>query len=180
MKGRVEIKGVEKKGEENFLEEKAERKKERWKGRSWQAAKVILAVLLVLLLIYAGWKSVDSIGIMLKNEKIEEVSKAALEPTVEIVDESGMRAVSGRVKEYVAKVEESFLKQGRKVTRAVLPGDKRREVDVYLEGMTGYFKMSLDREVEDEVAAAMWMIEYLSGREFSYVDVRVEGKAYYK
>lgn len=160
--------------------ETAERKKERWKGRSWQIFKVGVVVLMVFLLIFLGWRSVDNIGIMLKKESIEAAAKVALEPTVDIIDESGAKTVSGRVKEYVAKAEKAFLEQGKKVTRAVLPADKRREVDVYLEGITGYFKMSFDREVEEEVAGAMWMIEYLNGREFSYVDLRVAGKAYYK
>ncbi len=162
------------------MEERAERKKERWKGRSWQIFKIVLAVLFVFLLIWAGWKSVDSIGVMLRNEHEETVTKISWEPTVEIVDESGAKTVSGRAKEYVAKMEKAFSEQGKKVTRAVLPADKRREVDVYIEGVVGYFKMNLDRGVEEEVKAAMWMLEYLSGKEFSYIDLRVVGKAYYK
>ena len=103
-------------------------------------------------------------------------------PTVDIVDE-GNGGISSRVKEFVGMVEADFADVGYKVERAVVPAKMMREVDVYLEGVPGYFKMSIERGSAEEVEDAVRMMKYLEGEgvsEWEYVDLRIEERAYYK
>ena len=66
------------------------------------------------------------------------------------------------------------------MTRVDLPRDKSRELLVSLDGYKGYIKMNIDRGTGVSVEDADRMIKYLNGGEFEYIDVRVEGKGYYK
>ena len=109
-------------------------------------------------------------------------SSGAVEPKVAIVDEAGV-GVSRRVKEFVVYVEEDLSGYGYTVSRAVLPRNKTREVDVYVSEFSGYFKLSLDRGAGVSAEDVDRMIRYLSGLGFSgaeYVDVRIAEKAYYR
>lgn len=103
-------------------------------------------------------------------------------PTVNIVDESGSGYVTERMKEYVGMLEADLRDLGVKMTRAVVPAGKTREVDVYLEGRDEYYKCNLDRGTGVTAEDVVRMREYLvaNGLTPGYVDVRVEGKAYYK
>ena len=113
------------------------------------------------------------------------------EPSVEVIDErtgkvfdgSEERKLSAKMKEYIANLEEEMVAQGRKVTRARIPADKIREVDVEVEGFTGVIKVSTDRNPAVSAEDAARMLKYLEGQgisEVTYVDVRVERKGYWK
>ena len=111
----------------------------------------------------------------------EDVS-SVLRPSVDIVDESGI-GISSRVQEYVAHIEQDLKDYGLKMERAVIPANYSREVDIYIQGMGGYFKTSLDRVAGVSAEDIERMIRYLRDNginETQYVDVRVEGKGYYK
>ncbi|MFV0485205.1 MAG: hypothetical protein ACK5MU_03215 [Candidatus Saccharimonadales bacterium] len=104
------------------------------------------------------------------------------EPTVSIIDENAGDNISTRVKEFVAKIERDFYDLGYSVDHVVLPLQKAREVDIYVVGRTEFYKMSVDRGSATQAEDAERMIRYLDekGIKASYVDLRVEGKAYYK
>ncbi len=62
------------------------------------------------------------------------------------------------------------------------PYQKVREIDVYIKDHTEYYKMSLDRSSAVQAEDMSRMVLYLGQKEIvpTYVDLRVEGKAYYK
>ena len=66
---------------------------------------------------------------------------------------------------------------------AIIPSGSIREIDFYLDGYSGYIKTIIDRGAGVSVEDADRMIRYLSEigvGEFTYIDVRIEGKAYWK
>ena len=135
---------------------------------------VILILIILTILGIMGWQ------VLFKEQVLSpEVEITIPEPTVEIVDEAGV-GVSNRVKEYIAWLEQDFKELGYTVTRVDLPRDKSRELLVSLDGYNGYIKMNIDRGTGVSVEDADRMIKYLNGGGFEYIDVRVEGKGYYK
>lgn len=163
--------------------EKTESESERIRARKKQKNKRLLTggMVVVGLLVVGG---AIVLGCMKWFEEIKnpEVEEEKFVPTVEIVDERGGRKITERVKSYVGMVECDFKDLGYKVSRVVLPEDKMREVDVYLDGRTEYYKLNLDRMTGVSVEDAVRMLKYLDKEEVKveYVDVRVEGRGYYK
>jgi hypothetical protein len=121
------------------------------------------------------------IGGMLKETEDVAVDEPGWMPTVEIVVEGGGE-VSERVSELVAKLERDFADLGFGVLRVVLPLGMSREVDIYLVDRVEYYKMSIDRGSAVQAEDAERMMRYLDERGLvvGYVDLRVEGRAYYK
>ena len=107
-------------------------------------------------------------------------------PTIEIIDEAGTSArghITSRMKEYVGQIEKSLREFGYTPTKAVIPVDAIREVDIYLDKYSGYIKMLVDRGAGVSAEDADRMLRYLSSQnisDFQYIDVRIEGKAYWK
>lgn len=114
------------------------------------------------------------------NQKRVEVEKYT--PTVEIIDEDTSNMITERIKQYVALMEKDVKDVGMRVTKAIIPAGKAREVDIYLEGRDEYYKCNLDRGTAETVEDIVRMIGYLKkqGLMAGYVDVRLEGRAYYK
>lgn len=143
---------------------------------------VIIGVVLgVLLVMVATWLVMSVLGAVKERQAVEEVGGETWVPTVEIVSEGGGQA-SLRVQEFVARVERDFRDIGYDVERAVLPLSTMREVDVFVGGRVEYYKMTVDRGSAVQVEDAERMMRYLDEREIvaGYVDLRVEGRAYYK
>lgn len=124
-------------------------------------------------------------------EKREEVFPEATDtevyaPTIEVVDEDAAATsgkITSRMSEYIGQVEAEFRALGYQPTKAVLPTNSIREVDFYLDGHNGYIKMITDRSAAVSVEDADRMLHYLAGQgitNFSYIDVRISGKAYWK
>ena len=86
------------------------------------------------------------------------------------------------MREYIIQLEEDFRALGYTVTKVILPVNTSRELYVDLAGETTYFKVSMDRGAAVTAEDVERMLRYLKERELApeYVDVRVEGKAYYK
>ena len=85
--------------------------------------------------------------------------------------------------EYIGQAEVDFRALGYTPVRAVLPAGAIREVDFYLEGYPGYIKLITDRGSAVSVEDADRMLRYLASIEatdFQYIDVRLDGKAYWK
>ena len=167
--------------ERERTESESERRKMREKEvlrKRMTAATFIMAVVAVILLVIMV---VQFIWGRHKEVAVEPARK--YEPTVEIIDErnDGYAEKSERVREFVGMIEEDFRDAGFSVAKVVLPADKLREVDVYLEGRGEYYKCQLDRGTAEAVEDAVRMIRYLdeNGVSARYVDVRIEGKAYY-
>lgn len=98
----------------------------------------------------------------------------------QLVDETGHGQISGRMREFIGQVEQDFQEAGYTVSRVTLPAQTSREILVDLEGRQGYVKMTMDRGAGVGVEDAVRTINYLGDRTVEYIDVRIEGKAYFK
>jgi uncharacterized protein YneF (UPF0154 family) len=157
------------------LEHIAARKKQQRKN-----ALIVLCILIILI----------SVGIIAGNyiaQKAAEREAALteenpLEPTVAIVDENVGDNISSRTKVFVARLEADAKDYNLKIDHVVLPFQKAREILVYFDGRKEYYKMTSERGSAVQVEDAERMMRYLDGKGLKpeYVDLRVEGKAYYK
>ena len=101
----------------------------------------------------------------------------------EIIDENGGKQFSSRVKDYVGLIERDLSDLGFVLAKVILPQGKARELDLYLEGRTIYFKVNIDRGAAESAEDMIRTLKYIEGNGVgvnNYVDVRVEGKAFYK
>ena len=108
------------------------------------------------------------------------------EPTIEIIDGSTSAAanqITSRMRNYVGLVESDLKSYHYQPTKAVIPAESIREVDFYLEGYNGYFKTTIDRDAGVITEDIDRMLRYLAGQgitDFEYVDVRIDGRAFWK
>ena len=165
--------------ERERLESESERIEARERAKSRQTRTVLIFAILIVAvfgLIGLGIKSLaeNPVG-------TETGGPVKYEPTVEIIDESGA-GITNRTREFIGMVEQDFRDLGYVMTRAAVPAGKRREVDVYVDGTPYYVKMNVDRGSAASVEDADRMIKYLNAKGIApgYLDVRVEGNAYYK
>lgn len=115
----------------------------------------------------------------------DEAVAVVTAPTVEIVDEDDASGshISSRMRAYIGQAEADFRDLGYTPVRAVIPHGAIREIDFYLDGHPGYVKFTLDRDTAVSVEDADRMYRYLAEAgiaEFTYIDVRIGGKAYWK
>ena len=106
-------------------------------------------------------------------------------PTIEIVDEDAISGgiVTERMKDYIGQAEFDFRAVGLTPVKAVIPSGAIREIDFYLDGVPGFIKTTIDRGTAVSIEDAKRMLKYLEEKEiteFIYIDVRIEGKAYWK
>lgn len=107
-------------------------------------------------------------------------------PTIEVIDEDSSATggtLTSRMSEYIGMLEVDLRALGYTPTKAVIPTGTVREVDLYLDGYTGFIKALTDRGSGVTAEDTDRMIRYLAERgitDFSYIDVRIEGKAYWK
>ena len=80
------------------------------------------------------------------------------------------------------ELEGDVRDMGQEIDHVVLPFQKAREVVVFLKGREEYYKLSLDRGTAVQSEDMARMLNYLDEAQLkvSYVDLRVEGRAYYK
>lgn len=109
-------------------------------------------------------------------------------PEVQVVDNSGVivqsstAIVSNRLLSFVGLVVSTAKTSGFTVSKAVLPIDTTRQLDISFTGYDYYIKLSIDRPVGEQIEDAVRAVKYLTakGRVPGYIDVRVSGKAFYK
>ena len=106
-------------------------------------------------------------------------------PTIEIVDEASASGgkITTRMINYIGRAEKDFRDLGYTPVKAVFPSTAIREVDFYLDGYPGFIKLTIDRDSAVSVEDASRMLRYLVDKgitEFTYIDVRIDGKAYWK
>ena len=155
---------------------KAHKKKSR-KNRVAVAAAVLFLVILV--------GAIATISIRVANEREAALTaeiQESLTPSVDIIDQNANTEISSRVTEFVARLEADAKEYNLEVERVVLPYQKAREVHVYLVNHAEYYKMTIERGSTVQIEDAERMMRYLDGKGLApeYVDIRVEGKAYFK
>lgn len=108
------------------------------------------------------------------------------EPTIEIIDEDAAATggnITGRMRQYIGQAESDFKDLGYVPVKAILPANAVREIDIYLEGYSGYIKLVIDRDAAVSTEDADRMIRYLAEQgisTFQYIDVRVDGRGYWR
>lgn len=165
--------------ERERVESESERLLARKKVRRKHFCAVLAGVLMLAILVILGYlgvkQLVDGAEATIKDEPAYQIQ-------AEIVDEDNTGQISSRVKAYIAQLEQDFQELGYKVKRVTLPTGTSRELYVDLEGVEMYFKVTIDRDAAVTAEDAERMIRYLAERDIhpTYVDVRIDGKAYYK
>ena len=171
------------------LETASERLAARKKGKKKQFWRVFLTMILFL----AVFGGVVYGGIVFFNrEETEVIPEAEMiysSPKIPVVDEDAELTgaelnLTSRMSTWIAQAEHEFIVEtGYTPVRAVIPSGAIREVDFYFEEFSGYVKTTIDRGVGVSVEDFSRMMQYLSEKgvaDFTYIDVRVEGKGYWK
>ncbi len=166
---------------DDSIRDKVRQKKHRKTVFSGFIVLVILAALAGLG--YVLYKNIievyfQSVELTTEEKKEDDNSK------VEIINEDSDKPVSSRVAEYIELLKSDLKDLDLNLLRVVLPSGKMREIDVDIEGVMPYFKVNVDRDSAVTAEDISRMIKYLKERNLiegvSYIDVRVEGKAFYK
>lgn len=166
--------------EREYTESESERLQARKKTKRSRMTSVVLVLLLLVILAFGGYTWMKNVA-----EEVVRPAENSVEEfpvTAEIRDESGQMQVSMRTREYIGQLEADLRELGYKVIKVTLPGGTTRELYVDIEGVSYYFKVNMERGAGVSAEDIGRMIKYLEGKEggISYVDVRIEGKAYYK
>jgi len=170
------------------LETASERLKARKKGKTRRFLRIFLTSVLFIG-VFGG--IIWLFGLFFNREATETVFyiEDVLDYSIEVVDEDAelageSLALSERMSVWIGQVEADLRELGYIPIRAVIPAGAIREADFYLQGYSGYLKMTIDRGAGVSVEDADRMIRYLAeigvGVDFSYADLRVEGKGYWK
>lgn len=157
------------------LEHIAARKKQQRKSALIALCILIIAGSLVIFAVnFISQKAAEREAALMKENPVE--------PTVAIVDENVGNNISSRTKVFVARLEADAKEYNLKIDHVVLPFQKAREILVFFDGRKEYYKMTSERGSAVQIEDAERMMRYLDGKALTpeYVDLRVEGKAYYK
>lgn len=163
----------------------SERERVRKQGRKQGVFSAIFGIVLILILCVLGYLFFNEV-IKITNERktasAESEEIVELVPEMKIVDDNHSEQISSRVKEYLYFLENDLRDLGFMPLRAVLPAGKMREFDIDIEGITPYFKVTIDRDAAVTAEDISRMVKYLEENNLEpvYVDVRVDGKAFYK
>lgn len=176
-------------GKRERLETANERAAARKKDKKKAAHRIIFTFIgfaaLIAILVYLG------VNFLWQNEP-EPISDpnyaptTGFKPTIDIIDEDASAAggkITSRMTAYIGQLERDFRDLGYTPTKAVIPSGAIREVDIYLDGYTGHVKATIDRGSAVSAEDADRLIRYLAGQgitDFQYLDVRLDGRAYWK
>ena len=131
------------------------------------------------------------------NEKNEFVDKngivfsynARKTPPLEIVDRNQILSsssqtivASSRFLAFVGTIVGDMRDRGYSVTKASIPPLTTRQIEIQLKGVPYMFKMTIDRSAGEQAEDATRVATYLKKESLQpdYVDVRVQGRAFYK
>ena len=165
--------------ERERVESDSERMRARKAQRRKRGAAVVTGVLMVVILGVLLWLGARQL--LDQPQDLAEVAEM-YEIQAEIVDEDNTGRISERVRGYIGQLEQDLTDLGYKVTRVTLPTGTSRELYVDLEGVEWFFKVTTDRDAAMTAEDMERMVRYLRERDLkpAYVDVRVEGKAFYR
>ena len=109
-------------------------------------------------------------------------------PSVEIVDESGIEAVSGqavasdRFLGFVGQIVGIARTHGYVVSKVAIPEATTRQISLAIKGYSYRVLVSVDRSAGEQMEDASRAMTWLKSHSVSpdYLDVRVSGRAFYK
>lgn len=122
------------------------------------------------------------------NEGVSFQRNYYAEPSVTVVDQTNIQSVDNRVLasdnllSFMGRAVDAFRTQGMTVQKIILPADTIRQVQVMVAGTSYPIKLTIDRPAASQAEDAGRGVRYLAERGInaSYLDVRVNGKAFYK
>lgn len=164
--------------ERERVESESERMLARKKAHRRQTTSVLIVALMLLILGLAFYLGMKELAITPELESED----TGYQIRATIVDEDRRGQVSGRVRTFIATLEQDLQELGLRMTKVTLPTGASRELYVDLDGQTTYYKVDISRNAATTAEDIERMTRYLRENDLhpTYVDVRVEGKAYYK
>ncbi len=124
---------------------------------------------------------VDSEGVSFNINNFEK-------PSLNIIDDSGAIVSNGKnvasssFFSFIGKLVSAANKQGLEVSKIRIPPLSLRQVEVSVKGVSYFARMSTADSVEGQIINFKKAIEYFGTHKISpnYIDLRIEGKGYYK
>ena len=109
-------------------------------------------------------------------------------PSLNIIDDSGAIVSNGKnvasssFFSFIGKLVSAANKQGLEVSKIRIPPLSLRQVEVSVKGVSYFARMSTADSVEGQIINFKKAIEYFGTHKISpnYIDLRIEGKGYYK
>ena len=124
---------------------------------------------------------VDSEGVSFNINNFEK-------PSLNIIDDSGAIVSNGKnvasssFFSFIGKLVSAANKQGLEISKIRIPPLSLRQVEVSVEGISYFARMSTADSAEGQIINFKKAIEYFRTHKISpnYIDLRIEGKGYYK
>ena len=124
---------------------------------------------------------VDSEGVSFNINNFEK-------PSLNIIDDSGAIVFNGKnvasssFFSFIGKLVSAANKQGLEVSKIRIPPLSLRQVEVSVKGVSYFARMSTADSAEGQIINFKKAIEYFRTHKISpnYIDLRIEGKGYYK
>ncbi len=134
-----------------------------------------------------SWQ-VESTKYFVDSQGISFVKNVYENPSVTIVDNSGVRYTPGtaiasaRFLSFVGRVVSLLQNRGLTVERVLIPAGTSRQVEINVADATYPFILSIDRSPGDQAEDVERVINYFKsiGTVPKYADIRVKGKAFYR
>lgn len=166
-------------GEREYAESESERMQARKKVHRRRTTSVIIVFLMMVALGLMGYIGMKE---MVKPVTETEPQVTPADVQAQIVDEDARGRISSRMMRYIAQLEGDLKDLGYTLKKVTLPTGKSRELYLDVEGSATFYKVNTDRETALVAEDIDRMARYLKVQNLTpeYVDVRIEGKAYYK
>ena len=124
---------------------------------------------------------VDSEGVSFNINNFEK-------PSLNIIDDSGAIVSNGKnvasssFFSFIGKLVSAANKQGLEISKIRIPPLSLRQVEVSVKGVSYFARMSTADSAEGQIINFKKAIEYFGTHKISpnYIDLRIEGKGYYK
>ena len=124
---------------------------------------------------------VDSEGVSFNINNFEK-------PSLNIIDDSGAIVFNGKnvasssFFSFIGKLVSAANKQGLEISKIRIPPLSLRQVEVSVKGVSYFARMSTADSAEGQIINFKKAIEYFRTHKISpnYIDLRIEGKGYYK
>lgn len=170
------------------LETASERLEAKKKIKKRQTFRVTVTVVIFIVAIGAGLFLLVNFLRQGTTSEVEIINNTPIvktyKPTIEIVDENaGAGQITSRMSEYIGQLESDLKDLNLEPIKAVIPAGSIREVDIYFNNHPGYVKTVIDRGTGVTAEDTERMFRYLASQgiaEYQYIDVRIDGKAYWK